>query len=116
VVYDGDTPQSLREAIRADFGTADASHPRWDVVLCNYRSAGEGLNLVAATQAIVLDKDWSPGRNKQAWARLDRIGQTQATAVHIPTILNTVDVWMDKLNDFKATIDSETIRLAMEAV
>jgi SNF2 family DNA or RNA helicase len=116
VVYDGDTPQSLRETIRTDFGTADASHPQWNVVLCNYRSAGEGLNLVAATQAIVLDKDWSPGRNKQAWARLDRIGQTQATAVHIPTILNTVDVWMDKLNDFKATIDSETIRLAMEAV
>lgn len=116
VVYDGSTPQSLREAIRDDFRDSTASHPRWRAVLCNYRSAGEGLNLVGATQAIVLDKDWSPGRNKQAWARLDRIGKTQATAVHVPTILGTVDVWMDKLNEFKATIDSETIRQAMEAV
>ena len=116
VVYDGSTSQSLREAIRADFETSAASHPQWNAVLCNYRSAGEGLNLVGATQAIVLDKDWSPGRNSQAWHRLDRIGQTQETAVHIPTILSTVDVWMDKLNDFKATIDSETIRQAMESV
>lgn len=116
VVFDGSTSQGLREAIRADFGNASASHPQWNAVLCNYRSAGEGLNLVGATQAIVLDRDWSPGRNKQAWARLDRIGQTQETAVHIPTILGTVDVWMDKLNEFKATIDSETIRLAMESV
>jgi len=115
VVYGGDTPQSLREAIRDDFKDPDASHPLWNVVLCNYRSAGEGLNLIGATQAIVLDKDWSPGRNKQSWARLDRIGQTRETAIHIPTILKTVDVWMDKLNDFKATIDSEAIRQAMEA-
>ncbi|MFI6737420.1 DEAD/DEAH box helicase [Nonomuraea sp. NPDC050451] len=112
VVYDGDTPKKLREAIRADF--EDASHPpRWNAALCNYRSAGEGLNLVGATQAIVLDKDWSPGRNDQAWKRLDRIGQKQATGIHVPTILGTVDVWMDKLNDFKAGIDSESLRASI---
>lgn len=117
VVFDGSTSHSLREAIRADFGTSAASHPRWNAVLCNYRSAGEGLNLIGATQAIILDKDWSPGRNDQAWHRLDRIGQTRETAVHIPTILGTVDEWMDKLIDFKSGIDSESLRISiLEAI
>lgn len=102
-VYDGDTPQSHREAVRHDF-SAENKHPRWSALLCNYRSAGEGLNLVGATQAILLDEEWSPGRNQQAYGRINRIGQTKETGVHIPRVLGTVDTWMAELNEFKGEI------------
>lgn len=113
VVYDGSTSNRMREAIRDDF-SAGSYEPRWQAVLCNYRSAGEGLNLVGATQTIIVDEDWSPGKNKQAHRRTDRMGQTQKTGVHIPRILKTVDVWLADLNTFKSTIDSSAILEAME--
>lgn len=113
VVYDGTTSQSQREAIRADF-SAGSHTPRWQAALCNYKSAGEGLNLVGATQAIILDEDWSPGKNQQAYGRINRIGQTKETAVHIPRILGTSDMWMAELNEFKTKIDSEVILEAIK--
>lgn len=113
VVYDGSTSHKMRDAIRDDFDAGNAK-PRWDAALCNYRSAGEGLNLVGATQTIIMDEDWSPGKNKQAYRRTDRMGQTQNTGVHIPRILKTVDEWLADLNTFKATIDSTALLEAME--
>lgn len=103
-VYDGSTPDALRQEIKRDFGTESlvgGFKPRWNAALCNYRTAGEGLTLLGATQAIILDEEWSPGKNQQAYGRIHRIGQTRATGVHIPRILGTVDEWMVELNAFK---------------
>lgn len=107
VVYDGSTSAEMRDLIRKDFGPQGlhvGGPPRWQAVLCNYRSAGEGLNLVGATQAIMMDEEWSPGKNRQAYGRIDRIGQKLETGVHIPRITGTVDEWMADLNEFKAGI------------
>jgi SNF2 family DNA or RNA helicase len=107
VVYDGSTSDTVRQDIRHDFGpesTVAGYQPRWRAALCNYRSAGEGLNLVGATQAIILDEEWSPGKNQQAYGRIHRIGQQYKTGIHIPRILNTVDEWMAELNEFKQTL------------
>lgn len=104
VVYGGSTPPELRKLIRKDFGpesTVAGYSPRWQAVLCNYRSAGEGLNLVGATQTVVLDEDWSPAKNSQAYGRTDRMLQKYETGVHIPRVLGTVDEWMAELNQFK---------------
>lgn len=103
VVYDGSTPDSVRQAIRQDF-RAGTHTPRWDALLCNYRSAGEGLNLPGATATIILDEQWNPGKNKQAYDRTLRLDQTKATKIVIPRVLGTVDDWMAELNEFKSQI------------
>lgn len=103
VVYDGSTSPAMRKAIKEDFGPESFDMPtRWNVALCNYRTAGEGLNLVGASQTFVVDEDWSPAKNKQTYGRTDRMGQIYETGVHIPRILETVDEWMLELNEFKA--------------
>lgn len=111
IVYDGDTSQSVREAIRRDFAEAHA-YPQWSVLLCNYRSTGESLTLVGATQTVVIDSEFSPGKTKQANRRTDRIGQRQETRVHIPRITKTVDTWLASINAFKERMESEFYELA----
>jgi SNF2 family DNA or RNA helicase len=105
VVFDGDTPEYLREQIKADFdGSRDNSDPRWQVVCCNYKTGGVGLNFSAATHVIALDKEWNPGKNEQAWARVESFSGTEETTVHILNIEGTIDTWMENLNAEKADI------------
>ena len=96
VCFDGDTPEALREEIKFDFDrkyTAPGQH-RYDVVLCNYKTGGVGLNFTGATQMIILDEEWNPGKRDQAMARIDRVGQTEESTVHVLRINNTVDTWL----------------------
>jgi len=106
VRYDGDTPRSLRQEIQIDFDRATyKDNPsytaKWDVVLCNYKTGGVGLNLNAATQVIVFDEEWNPGKEEQAFNRVDRIGQTEESIVHILRVRNSIDMWMVKIMQFK---------------
>jgi SNF2 family DNA or RNA helicase len=104
VVFDGATPESLREEIKADFNRSIDQPRKWQVVLANYKTGGVGLNFTDATHIIALDEEWNPGKNEQAWGRIDRIGQTQETTVHILRIAGTIDTWMATLNDQKRDI------------
>lgn len=100
VRYDGDTSKELAQEVQIDFDrrNQDPDKPhRWDVVLCHYKKGGVGLNLNAATQTILLDEEWNPGKEDQAHGRTDRMGQTEETTVHVLRIRNTVDMWMAKL-------------------
>lgn len=106
VVYNGDTEQSVRSEIREDFGEY-RRHPKWDVLLCNYRSTGESLTLVGASQIVVIDPEWSPSKTRQAYGRVDRIGQEHETRVHVPRIAPSIDIWMAALNDYKAGMSEE---------
>jgi SNF2 family DNA or RNA helicase len=102
VVYDGDTPSFVRNDIQLDFDIKTAKDkPRWDVVLCNYKAAGEGLNFNAATRMTILDKEWNPGRQSQAEGRIDRLGQTKETQIDNIVVANSVDTWMQALIDEK---------------
>lgn len=86
VVLDGETPSSVREEIAIDFDnryTSDRSRSKWDVVLCNYRVGGIGLNFTAATQMIVLDEEWNPGKREQAYDRIHRMGQDKPVTIHV---------------------------------
>lgn len=108
VVFDGETPERIREQIKEDFDlkycARDGYEPKWDVVLCNYRTGGVGLNFTAATRTIVTDEEWNPGKNSQAWARTRRIGQERETEVHIIRVNKTIDAWLARLNDFKKNV------------
>lgn len=103
VVLDGSTPDAQREEIKADFDADQCGAGyRWQVVLANYRVAGQGLDFTGATQMVILDQEWNPGRNEQAYGRIDRMGQERETTVHILYTPETVDQDMQSLIDDKA--------------
>jgi Superfamily II DNA/RNA helicases, SNF2 family len=91
VLYYGKTPYSVKLEAKDDFDPNTCGpNPRYSVMLGHYASAGTGLNLNAASQLIMLDREWSPGKEGQAMGRIDRIGTSKATTVHIPHIVNSV--------------------------
>lgn len=108
VRFDGDTPEHIKDDVRRDFDRkyreAEGYEPKWQVVLANYKSGGVGLNFTAATETIILDKEWNPGKEDQAFGRTDRLGQTEETNVHILRLTKTIDDWMDALNAEKAAM------------
>lgn len=104
VRYDGETSRELANEIQIDFDRKYQSPDRpykWDVVLANYKKGGVGLNLNAATQMIILDEEWNPGKEDQAYGRIDRLGQSEETTVHVLRVKETVDEWMAKLIQVK---------------
>jgi len=105
VRFDGDTPEDIRNQVKIDFDRKYCDQigyePRWQVVLANYKTGGVGLNFTAATQMIILDEEWNPGKQEQAFNRIDRIGQTEETTVHILRLEKTIDNWMADLIDSK---------------
>lgn len=104
VEFHGDTPKPMREAVKRNFDRSYGEKPRWHGVLAHYRLGGEGLNLTAATQVIILDEQWNPGMNAQAYQRVQRLGQTEETGVHILRLKNSIDTWMAALIESKAKI------------
>lgn len=105
VRYDGSTSRELANEIQIDFDRKYQSPDKpykWDVVLANYKKGGVGLNLNAATQMIILDEEWNPGKVDQAYGRIDRLGQSEETTVHLLRTKKTVDMWMSQLIEQKA--------------
>lgn len=106
--FDGDTPDDVRDEIRKDFDRkicdAEGYEPKYQVVLANYRSGGVGLNFDGATQTIILDREWNSGKEEQAFARTQRISQTEETTVHIIEMENTIDTWLSALIAHKKNI------------
>src|SRR5678815_3071644 len=99
VLYYGATPDWLKREAKIDFDpNACGNNPKYSVLLGHYQSAGTGLNLHAASQLILLDEEWNPGKEDQAMGRIDRIGTTRETTVHIPRVINSVaDSFMAQL-------------------
>lgn len=98
VVYDGDTPKPLRDEIQLDFDVKTMSeNTRWDAVFGNYKAMGVGLNFTGATHVIMLDREWNPGMEEQAGGRIDRIGQSKDTYIHLIEVDPSVDSWLSAL-------------------
>jgi SNF2 family DNA or RNA helicase len=107
VRYDGDTDKETKARVKRDF---DRKHVEltgefeWDIVLCNFKTGGVGLNFTHATEMVMLDEEWNPGKNQQAYARVHRIGQTEEQNIWIPRLYGAIDMWMKSLNDMKRDI------------
>jgi SNF2 family DNA or RNA helicase len=106
VRFDGDTTDEIADQVKLDFDRQYIKNnpeyqPKWQVCLANYRTGGVGLNFTAAVQVISLDSEWSPGKNEQSWGRVDRIGQTEESIVHVLRLAGTIDQWMDELIENK---------------
>lgn len=99
-----DTGQRERDLICEDFGGKIDGPFIWDMVAANYKVGGLGINLVGATDAILLDREWSPALEDQALKRIDRMGQKRETRAHYIRIVNTVDDRIDNLIHEKANM------------
>ena len=107
VILDGSTPSTLRDEIALDFDrkfTPNRADSKWDVLLANYKAAGVGLNLTAATQLITLDEEWNPGKRDQAWDRIHRIGQTQNITINVVRTKDTIDKWLADIIEQKEAV------------
>jgi SNF2 family DNA or RNA helicase len=69
-----------------------------------YKACAEGVNFNAATMMVILDDEWNPGKNDQAYGRIDRMGQTKETQVHIIRVEKTIDDWMAEINESKKEV------------
>lgn len=104
VVLDGETSTKEREEISNDYNaryTSDRTQSKWDVVLCNYKVGGIGLNLTAATQMVILDEEWNPGKRDQAYDRIHRMGQEKPVTIHVIRNQNTIDDWLAGIMEAK---------------
>jgi SNF2 family DNA or RNA helicase len=84
-LYTGDQNTDQRDAAVQGFTEGDI-----DVLLCNMKAAGYGLNLQNASQAIFLDSWWNPAVNEQAEDRLHRMGQKGTVVIHKLVAQDTV--------------------------
>jgi len=106
--YDGDTKKPERLKIKRDFLlAADGKRKEefeYDVVLANYKTGGVGLTFTEATYMLCLDEEWNPAKNRQAYARIHRIGQTEETLVEIIRVEKTISMWLKTINEMKQLI------------
>lgn len=77
VRLDGQVPHEQRRERIARFN----SEPNLQVFLLSARAGGLGLNLQAADTVVLFDLDWNPQNDKQAVARVHRVGQTREVRV-----------------------------------
>ena len=127
-VLTGATPRQERQEIKDNFYEARGEVPRWDILLCNYKTGGTGLNLTSATATHIIDEEWNPGKRDQAYARTDRIGQELENDVYIYRIPASIDTWMsntihrkeqmvsafqDTMGDDKAEMTADSLSEAM---
>lgn len=119
VRYDGDISDAKATQAQLDFdGKTAANHPydtecnsdcngwdgnlgctgyKWQVILAHYKKGGVGLNLNAASQMILLDREWNPGKEDQAQGRIDRLDNMKDSVVHTIHVNGSVDMFMDEL-------------------
>mmetsp|Transcript_24205 Transcript_24205/g.68582 ORF Transcript_24205/g.68582 Transcript_24205/m.68582 type:complete len:840 (-) Transcript_24205:231-2750(-) len=77
VRLDGQVAHELRRERMARF----QADPEVPVFLLSARAGSLGLNLQAADTVVLFDLDWNPQNDKQAVARVHRVGQTKEVRV-----------------------------------
>jgi len=123
-VLTGATPRKLRDEIKNNFYLARGETPKWDIILCNYKTGGTGLNLTSATATHIIDEEWNPGKRDQAYARTDRIGQELENDVYIYRIPASIDTWMSNtihrkeqmVSAFQDTMGDESAEMTAESL
>ena len=70
---------------------------------------GMGITLTAASNALFVERQWTPGIEEQMEDRLHRIGQTNAVLAHYMLIEGSLDEKMDKLVDNKRVVLDEVL-------
>lgn len=85
--YDGSMSATARNDAVLEF----QDKPECKIMLVSLRAGNSGLNLVAASQVIIMDPFWNPYVEEQAIDRAHRIGQQRPVQVHRILVPGTVE-------------------------
>ncbi|KAL8783322.1 MAG: hypothetical protein Q9213_004697 [Squamulea squamosa] len=85
--YDGSMSPNARNDAVMEF----SDKPACKIMLVSLRAGNAGLNLVAASQVIIMDPFWNPYVEEQAIDRAHRIGQQRPVQVHRILVPGTVE-------------------------
>lgn len=102
----GDVPQTVRQGYIDDFNinhTKVGEH-EYDVLICQYGTASVGLNFSGAQQLLMIEREWSPGKEEQAMDRVRRLDSTYETIVHVLHCAGTATDLIDAIQDQKKAI------------
>ncbi|OAX80228.1 hypothetical protein ACJ72_05441, partial [Emergomyces africanus] len=98
--YDGTMPPNARNEAVMEFSDSNDC----TIMLVSLKAGNSGLNLVAASQVIILDPFWNPYVEEQAIDRAHRIGQLRPVMVHRILVENTVEDRILALQDKKRNL------------
>ncbi|KAL9601796.1 MAG: hypothetical protein Q9219_002286 [cf. Caloplaca sp. 3 TL-2023] len=98
--YDGSMSAIARNEAVSNFTKV----PECKIMLVSLRAGNSGLNLVAASQVIIMDPFWNPYVEEQAVDRAHRIGQQRPVQVHRMLIPGTVEDRILNLQEKKRAV------------
>jgi SNF2 family DNA or RNA helicase len=99
----GTVPQDLRQEYIDDFNTnhTKVGEHKYDVLICQYRTASVGLNLNGAQQLLMIEREWNPGKEEQTMDRIRRLDSELDSIVHVLHCAGTVTELIDAIQDQK---------------
>ena len=77
--------------------------PQCKVLLTSLGAGGEGLNLIFASHVVLMEPYWNCAVEQQAIDRLHRIGQHRVTHVLRLLSANSIEDWVQKIQEKKTT-------------
>ncbi|KAI2626051.1 SNF2 family N-terminal domain-containing protein [Hypomontagnella submonticulosa] len=86
-------------------------NPDYTVMLATIGSSAEGINLIAASTVHLLEPHWNPMVEAQAVDRVHRIGQTQEVKVIRYIVPNSVEAYVQQVQEEKMGIINQTMSM-----
>lgn len=77
---------------------------KYDVLICQYRTAQVGLNLTGAHQILCIEREWNPGKENQTLDRVRRLDSKHETIAHILHCAGTATELIDDIIDEKTAM------------
>lgn len=112
---DGSVPQAQRAVILERFENEDeVASSTANVLLVSLRAGGVGLNLCAASHAILLDIHWNPQVDAQAQDRVHRHGQTRDVIIKRYIVNGSVEERLLKVQERKQDIADGALDVATD--
>jgi len=104
VRVDGRTPTHQRQGMVDQFQDNDDC-----MVFLASTAMGMGVTLTAASNALFVERQWTPGIEEQMEDRIHRIGQDRGVFIHYMQVENSIDVKMAKLVEHKREVLTEIL-------
>jgi len=104
VKVDGRTPNQNRQERVDQF----QDNPECMVFLAS-TAMGMGVTLTAASNALFVERQWTPGIEEQMEDRIHRIGQDRGVVIHYMQIENSIDEKMARLVEYKRGVLNEIL-------
>lgn len=105
VRMEGSTAHRERTRIVSQF----QKDPSVQVFVVSLKTAGVGLNLVAANKVFLVDPWWNPGVEEQAIERVHRIGQKRAVEVVRLVMDRSIEMRMLEMNTSKKVLSQKVL-------